>query len=249
MNRLSHLRFLVAIAALMVLLGSQAGYAAKKRGDAIPKTPATAEAAPAAVLEPVTVDPAARPRPPDLNFTAAKDVQKYLSGLPEKAMKRENSRIRMMTELRGEWMKSKIAYDGDKKGIKLKNGSTVRGTPMVNDNEIMVMRRGGGKTRLKPADIATAQHLLFMEDYVQQKISRSGSGLDKASAAAVNRAMGGGTAATDIRQLVSNDCFRLAILLDWYEKPEQAKKYAADAIRFNAEIAPAVHAYFPAAGK
>ena len=229
---------LVSVAVLFLLQGSPAGQAAPTTGES------TAKAAAAAPLEPVTVDESLRPRPADLNFAAAaKEVRVYLAGLPEKAMKRENSRIRMMGELRDEWLKSKIAYDGEKKGIQLNNGMSLRGSPMFNDRQILILRRGGKPIRLKPMDIATAQYLLFLEDHVQQKISRSSAGGGKAAAEAVSRAMGREAAA--INQLVGNDCFRLAILFDWYEKPVQARKYAAEAIRFHAGLAPAVHAYFP----
>jgi hypothetical protein len=61
--------------------------------------------------------------------------------------------------------------------------------------------------------------------------------------------MGGGAAATDTGKMVANDCFRLAVLFDWYEKPAEAKKYAAEAIRLNAELAEAVRAYLPGAVK
>ena len=170
----------------------------------------------------------ARPRPADLDFNAASSaVQQYLAKLPERKRRTEGNRISLIQELRGEWMHSKFAYEGNSKGIRLKDGTTVYGAILTNENGMVVLPgpRGGKAVSLKWHEVPLDQYLLFLEDHIQQRVNRlEATGQSKAG----------------------EDCLKLAIVFDWYGRPDKALKYARDAIRFNPSLQQKIEACFPA---
>ncbi len=219
--------------------------AANQEPEPAPRTPLvtpeletkTADAAP-------EFDTSGRPRPGDLNFAKVQaEVDRYIASLPEAARTQEQQRIRMISELRSEWMHSKISFDG-KSGIRLKDGRTVRGAVMANDKEILIM----GRDRKRPVvigwdDLPTEQYIAFLTDNVMQKASRAGV---KDTSAAVRRVTGA-TSTSSQRETLGDDYFRLAIVCDWYQKPADAKKYAAEAVKNNPKLAEHAKRFFPGA--
>ena len=183
------------------------------------------------VFAAVKVDVEKRPRPDDLNFKKATgEVDAYVGPLDDHTRKRELTRINMITQLRNEWMHSKIGYDANNNGVRLKSGRTIRGMLMVNENQmVMMMRNSNRPLNIHWDELGPDQYITFLEDHVRQKTSRVGRSPQSAVAA-----------------MVGNDCFRLAVLFDWYKRPSEAAKYAKDAIFYNPELTGPVNGYFPA---
>ncbi len=171
-----------------------------------------------------------RPRPADLDFAAADiEVQQYLGSLPEDRRRREQARINLIKELRSEWQHSKFAYDAAQNGVRLRDGRTVYGPVMANENGLVVLQTGGGSpVRLGWGDVTLEQYLVFLEAHVRQRVTR----VDAES----------GTGA----QAAGDDCLRLAITYDWYQRPEDALRQAREAVRLKPSSRDVVEACFPA---
>ena len=171
----------------------------------------------------------ARPRPADLNFQAASSaVQQYLANLPERKRLTEGNRISLIQELRGEWMHSKFAYEGNSKGIRLKDGTTVYGAVLTNEKGMVVLpgARGGKAVSLKWTEVPLDQYLLFLEDHIQQRVSHQEESKGQSK--------------------TGENCLKLAIVFDWYGRPDKAQKYARDAVHFNPSLQQQVESCFPA---
>ena len=175
-----------------------------------------------------------RPRPTDLDFKKSQaEVDAYTGTLDEQARQRELSRIKLITELRNEWMHSKISHDASGTGVRLNSGRTVRGMLLVNEQQMVMLVRGAARPlNLQWNDIGVDQYLVFLEDYVRQKLSRMGPDASAPPAVA---------------EMAGNDCFRLAVLFDWYGRSADAAKYAREAVRHNPKLEGVVNDYRPGA--
>ncbi len=199
-----------------------------------PQKPIAAETT-GGTAAPANFDTSKRPRPDDLNFARIKgELAAYIATIPEAARKRETQRVSLITELRTEWLHSKITFDANH-GIQLKNGRTVFGSVMgANDKEIIVVVRGRSKPVLVQwKDISADQQIVFLADNVAQKAKRVG-------------VSGTGDRATAVENL-GDDYFRLAVVYDWYERKEQAESCAREAVKKNPKIAEIVKRYIPGA--
>ncbi len=201
-------------------LGEVSPYDSELRGssDMIDPTVIVPRAVAAEALGTVA-DNSPRPRPDDLNFTRfAAELETYFATLPETERKQEQARAKMIAQLRDEWVRAKVAFDGSK-GLLLKNGKTVYGTVMASEERLVMLRPSQDPLMLSWGDISVLQYIRFLENHLQQKAGRL-TGSDRAKRILA----------------VGEDYFRLAVLCDWYGIHGEAGRFAAEGVRLNPDL-------------
>jgi serine/threonine-protein kinase len=165
---------------------------------------------------------ARRPRPDGLDFLAARQpLARYLRELPPDALAGERERIALIEDTKDyliRLMKYVPFKEGKESDILLRSGLPVRGTiPYCNDNELAVRVRGDNALRMVPwRDLAIEQVIALLDFYIRVRV-------DQGQAA-------GGSKNSALRREVAEDCLRTAVLCDWYERPQEAARYARQAL-------------------
>lgn len=164
-----------------------------------------------------------RPCPPDLDFVAQKnDLQKYLDGLPVELREVEKERILVLSQARDYLVSlmKYVPYSENPPRVRLRDGTALDATvPYCNKEEITVRltSAGGGLQKLKWGNLAFEQYVRFFEFYMTTRLDQgAGSGNEKTAEAGKKEA--------------AEDCFRLALLCDWYGKDPSARRYVGLAV-------------------
>lgn len=182
---------------------------------------------------------AARPRPQDLDFFRIEEgLKAYLKKVPAEAQETEKERIRIISTIRADLIRLfRFPYEDAEHGVKLRNGTTVHGSLMGNENELIVKPKNRSKFReLKWSDLAFEQYPACLEFYILQRLDRANPAGAKAEEA-LDKALGGLSGGTGQakskadepaarRHAAAYDYFRLALLCDWYNSPKEARRYA-----------------------
>ena len=166
---------------------------------------------------------AARPRPDDLDFKVLKEKnQEYLKLVPEKMREVERDRLRLIggsLDYLKACMKAGAYNRAEDYPIRLKDGTVIKGIiPYAPNNENLVtIRRSGNLDAVKvPFSKLDFMQVIDMFQFYAEK--REEMALGK------------------MNRLIKNEIYSIylqaALLCDWYEKPEEAKKYAALALQY-----------------
>jgi eukaryotic-like serine/threonine-protein kinase len=180
---------------------------------------------------------AGRPRPAGLDFLAAKlELTRYLRALPPEVLAAERERIGLIGDTRGylvRLMKYLPYLHGKESDVRLHSGAPLRGAvPYCNDSHVAVRVRGDNALHLVPwRDLAIEQVVAFVDFYIQVR-------LDQGQATT-------GTGGDAWRREVAEDCLRVAVLCDWYGRPQQALRYARQAVATDPAGASRVKHLFP----
>lgn len=200
---------------------------------AVPE-PAPVEDPPPAVPAQALVLPAElqqqRPTPDDLNFFRVKrDLQAYLDKVPPAARPGEKEKIRQLSQLRPYLIVLlKTPYDDPEQGIRLRNGTVLKGSLIANENEVVVRPKHGRFRELKWSELAFEQYPAFFEFYIRQRLEHANPVADGKNDAATGRPADPGK-----RVEISQDYFRLALLCEWYGKTDEARRYAGKALNLD----------------
>jgi serine/threonine-protein kinase len=210
-----------------------------------PPPPPPQVAPPAATARPVTASApkpayvAQRPRPEDIDFFKIKPaLEEYLRQVPQEMRVLEAERIREISSLRPTLLQYlKFPYDGSRRGVLLRGGRRLTGTVLGNDRELVVRPQTGKYRRLRWDELAFQQYVAFFDFYIEARLER-GNPEDEA-AAAVEKVVGSSPAAAPgaSRQAAAGyDCFRVALLCDWYGEAALASTYARRAVDLDAAL-------------
>ena len=194
----------------------------------ISKKPTPVPDAPSILLksEPSTLPAeciAARPTPKVLDFKTLKEKNKvYLQLVPEDKLEIEKERLRLIGSSL-DFLKACMkagAYDrGEKHPIRLKNGKVIRGIiPRApnNDNQITI-RQPGNKDAAKVAfsDLDFMQIMDIFQFYAEKREEMALGKLTKS-----------------IKTEIYAIYLRMALLCDWYNHPEEARKFAGMGLKY-----------------
>lgn len=165
----------------------------------------------------------ARPRPDDLNFKAVKEkTQKYITMLPANLKEIEKDRLRIIGSCLDNLTMSMKAIPytrGENAIIHMKGGKTVLGCiPYAPKDGIILIRpsNGGDSNKYKFADLEIAQILDIFLFYAEKR--------EEMAAGKILR--------RDVKDGLFDAYMELALLADWYEKPENIVKYTDLALKF-----------------
>ena len=176
-----------------------------------------------------------RPRPADLDFFRVKQkLRDYLKTLPEKDQAQEKERIKEVSVLRDYLVKLMkfVPYDDEEKGVALRSGKILKGSVLANENELAVRPKTGQFSKLKWGDLTFDQYLIFFDFYIDLRLNRADPSTRKGGLAQRRREVGA-------------DCFRLALLADWYGKPEKAADYLRQSLEYDPASREKVNRFFP----
>ena len=173
-----------------------------------------------------TVQPTKRPCPEDLDFARAKSrLQAYINAVPAARREIEKQRLGSLSQVRTYLIRlmKYLPFNESAAVVKLRDGRTLSGTvPYCNENEVMVRGKTGTASLQKLAwgDLAFEQYARFFEFYIRTRLEQG------ASASA-------GIASAKHRKEAADDCFRLALLCDWYGYAKAAQHYSQLARRYD----------------
>ncbi|MBR4673109.1 MAG: protein kinase [Victivallales bacterium] len=165
----------------------------------------------------------ARPRPADLDFKQMKEKnQNYLKLVPPDKQEIEKERLRLVggsLDFLKDCMKGGAYNRADDYPIRLKDGSVIKGIiPYApNKENLVTIRRPNDQDAVK-IPFASLEFLQMMDILKFYAEKREEMALGK-----LNRLMKGE---------IYNIYLRTALLCDWYEKPEEAKKCIALALKY-----------------
>ena len=166
---------------------------------------------------------AARLRPDDLDFRQMKEKnQEYLKLVPEEMREVEKERLRLIggsLEYLKACMKAGAYNRAEDYPIRMKDGSVIKGIiPYAPNNENLVtIRRPGNQDAVKVpfAKLDFMQVIDMFQFYAEKR--------EEMALGKMNRL---------IKSEIYSIYLQAALLCDWYEKPEEAKKYAALALQY-----------------
>ena len=166
---------------------------------------------------------AARPRPDDLDFRAFKEKnQAYLMLVPEERREVERERLRLIgssLDYLKACMKAGAYNRAEDYPIRMKDGSVIKGIiPYApNAENLVTIRRPNNQDAVKVpfANLDFMQVIDMFQFYAEKR--------EEMALGKLNR-------------LIKNEIYSIylqaALLCDWYEKPEEAKKYATLALQY-----------------
>ena len=166
---------------------------------------------------------AARPRPNDLDFRQMKEKnQAYLMLVPEEMREVEKERLRLIgasLDYLKACMKAGAYNRAEDYPIRMKDGSVIKGIiPYApNKENLVTIRRPNDQDAVKVpfAKLDFMQVIDMFQFYAEKR--------EEMALGKLNRL---------IKTEIYNIYLRTALLCDWYEKPEEAKKYAALALKY-----------------
>ncbi|MFA5205726.1 MAG: serine/threonine-protein kinase [Lentisphaeria bacterium] len=206
--------------------GSAAAWSAtpQEEGAATAAAPEAAEATVPATPPPVITGADGRPMPADLDFFREKDALKqYVRSLPPEEKTRAIETVREISILR-DYLVSLFRFmpyeDRRGAGIRLRDGSVLHGSVMGNAREILIRPANGKYRRRAWHDLEFEQFVTFFDYYTRCRI-------DKAPA---------GIRGRDARHDAAADQFRVALLCDWYGRPDQAAAHARQAAELDPSL-------------
>ncbi len=157
-----------------------------------------------------------RPRPPCPVFDEDKEenVKKYIASLPEGLRKVEGERFNNIRQIK-DYIGQILHRNQYKKGVKLLKGQTLSGTITMANDSVVVLKVSKKKAKsFRWDELALQQYIDFLDYFAQFSL--------KATGGEVNKDEGKKNAA---------EIFLLAALLcDWYEKYDDALKFARKGI-------------------
>ena len=187
---------------------------------------ATPAAAPLenATPPPIITGPDGRPLPADLDFFREKDALKqYVRGLSPADKTLAIDKIREISILR-EYLIRLFKFnpfeDKARQGIRLRDGTLLRGTVIGNPTQIIIRPVNGKFRRFAWHDLDFDQFPVFFDYYIDCRL-----GLAPA-----------GPRGQDIRRDAAADNFRVALLCDWYGRTDQAAEHARRAVELDPTI-------------
>lgn len=165
---------------------------------------------------------AQRPRPAGLDFLGARqELVRYLRELPPELLAGERERLDLIGDTR-DYLVTLMKYvpylGGKESDIVLRSARPLRGTvPYGNESQVAIRVQGVTALRLVPwSDLAIEQVIAFLDFYIRLRAEQGQSGE--------------GPKSEELRRDVAEDCLRAAVLCDWYERPEEARRYARQAV-------------------
>ena len=164
----------------------------------------------------------ARPRPKDLDFVAVKEAtRKYMQLVPDDLQQIEKERIRIIGSTLDDLamsMKSGSYNRGEDNVIHLRNGKTLRGSiPFPPRNGKIRIRPDKGDTiEVKFSDLTMNQILDILQFYAEKRVEMAE----------------GRRVTTAMKSDFYYAYLQLALVCDWYEKPDLARKFAKKAYRY-----------------
>jgi len=191
----------------------------------------------AGTSEPPSIDIASRPRPANLDFTGIKPaLDRYLALQTPEGRRMEERRLQVLRSSRAylvQLMKF-MPFEAGPAGIRLRNGWRLEGSiPLCNDSGITVKApEGGALKRVDWEALSIEQIIAFYAYYVDLGLGRERSDTARASE-------------DNPKQEAARDCFRLALLCDWYGKADAARHWAARAAELMPELESRINRYVP----
>ena len=182
--------------------------------------PALAEETLCPALPPACLE--ARPRPPDLDFTADPQANReYLALVPEELREREKERLRILGSSMDYLLKMMrfVGYDrGDEAQIEMRDGSRIQGViPYASEKGFILRQRGEGSngSELVPISAFSQAQIWDIFAFYAEKRAEMASGKR--------------LSARD-REEIFHEYLRLAILCDWYNDETKAQEYVQAAL-------------------
>ncbi|MBQ6471340.1 MAG: hypothetical protein IJJ33_05110, partial [Victivallales bacterium] len=164
----------------------------------------------------------ARPRPKDLDFVAVKEAtRKYMQLVPDDLQQVEKERIRIIGSALEDLslsMKSGSYNRGEDNVIHLRNGKDLRGSiPFPPRNGKIRIRPDKGDTvEVNFADLTLNQILDILHFYAEKRVEMAQ----------------GRRVTTAMKSDFYYAYLQLALVCDWYEKPDMARKFARKAYSY-----------------
>ncbi len=187
---------------------------------------------------PPSVDISSRPQPEDLDFSRVRTaLARHLARQSPEARRMEEERLEILKGCRSylvQLMKY-LPYEAPVTGIELRGGRRLKGSvPLCNDSGIAVKGPGvgGGLRQVGWGELSFDQIVDFFSYYIKIRLARE-----------LPKVPGNGDA--DPRKAAAQDCFRLALLCDWYGKTAMARHWAARAADLAPGLAPRIRRYVP----
>ena len=204
-------------------------------GDAPGARPAETTAPPAAPIPGDVLQQ--RVRPADLNFIAVKEqLLGYLARVPDDARDMEKTRIRQVSVCRPYLIRlmKYVPFASEGAVIRLRSGRNLRGTvPYCNENEIVVRPQSSTElVRLRWSELPIPQYAAFLDYYINIRLTQEGTA-------------GDGSSPEQRDAEVAADCYRVALLCDWYGEDELARTYAERTKQYAPDISQVVDAFIP----
>ncbi|MEI8079709.1 MAG: hypothetical protein WCH61_08815, partial [bacterium] len=198
-----------------------------------PDAPAAAAPLANATPPPIITGPDGRPLPADLDFFREQDALKlYVRNLSptDKTIAIEKIReISILREYLIRLFKFNPFEDKNHQGIRLRDGTRLRGTVIGNPTQLVIRPANGKFRRLAWHDLAFDQFPVFFDYYIECRL-----GLAPA-----------GPRGQDIRRDAAADHFRVALLCDWYGRTDQAATHARRAVELDPALKERLHTLLP----